>query len=257
MKGSGFSNTIIHDIKNPLNFKELDNTDLIFHLAAQTSSIISQENPSLDINTNIHGTLNIVDFAIEKKCPVIFTSSMAVYNSSKINSNTVPCPISNYGISKYAGEFLIKKLEKYNIKYKIFRLFNVYGPGQDMQNLKQGMVSIFLQMALTEKKIIVKGSKHRTRDMVFIDDIVKELMQSVNNIDNSLTNLGTGVSISVEKLLFIITNAIKRKGFSSPNIFYQDGFAEDVNKIYLDKALALKKFISIEEGIELFLKELL
>ena len=93
--------------------------------------------------------------------------------------------------------------------------------------------------------------------MVFIDDIVKELMQSVNNIDNSLTNLGTGVSISVEKLLFIITNAIKRKGFSSPNIFYQDGFAEDVNKIYLDKALALKKFISIEEGIELFLKELL
>ena len=52
-------------------------------------------------------------------------------------------------------------------------MFNVYGPGQNMNNLMQGMVSIYLSQALKNRKIIVKGSLSRFRDFIYIDDVVE------------------------------------------------------------------------------------
>ena len=257
IRQSDYKNTIIHDIRKPIEIKSLKNLDLIFHLAAQTSSIISQEDPWLDINTNIYGALNITDLAMKNMCPIIFTSSMAVYNQANIDICSTPNPLSNYGISKYASEFIIKRLEMYQIKYKILRLFNIYGPGQDMNNLKQGMVSIFLQMALKNKKIIVKGSRDRTRDFVFIDDLINYLVTSMDNLDNRIINIGTGISTSVEELLNIINLTLKENGLDQASIEYTQGFTEDVFQISLDKELALKKTVSLYDGINRFIKEII
>ena len=65
--------------------------------------------------------------------------------------------------------------------YTIFRMFNVYGPGQDMNNLKQGMLSIFLAYALKGEKIIVKGDKNRFRDFIYIDDVVDVWCEALLN----------------------------------------------------------------------------
>ena len=70
-------------------------------------------------------------------------------------------------------------------------MFNVYGPGQDLNNLKQGMVSIYLSQALNTKKIIIKGNQKRKRDFIYIDDVVEIWSRSIHmsKLNNEIFNL--------------------------------------------------------------------
>ena len=74
-------------------------------------------------------------------------------------------------------------------------MFNVYGPGQDLLNEKQGMVSIYLSSLIKKNKIIVKGSTSRFRDLIYIDDVVDIWIEGIKNKkmkNKKKINLGTG-----------------------------------------------------------------
>ena len=82
-------------------------------------------------------------------------------------------------------------------------MFNVYGPGQDLTNMRQGMVSIFLSQALQSNAILVKGSLDRFRDFIYIDDVVdcwlkgielKELKNLTGQFRDRRTNRGWSIS---------------------------------------------------------------
>ena len=182
-------------------------------MAAQTSNQIGEEKPKLNNNSNIKGTINFFNWAIKsklKKC--YFTSSMAVYgNNCKNKEEKSKCyPKSNYGISKLLGEKIIKNLNKHKIDYIILRLFNVYGPGQDLENLKQGMISIYFSQALKSKSIKVAGSLNRTRDFIYIDDVIKALTAKTLPCNN-IYNLGFGKEIKIYKVIKILSNELKKK----------------------------------------------
>lgn len=230
--------------------------DYIFHLAAQTSSIISEEDPHIDIQTNIIGALNICSAL--KRLPsskLIFTSSMAVYGSefsSDSGSGPKTNPTSVYGISKLSSEQLFLRLKKYNNRVDIYRLFNVYGEGQDLKNLKQGMLSIFCAMAIKDKKIIIKGHKDRSRDFIHVSDVVKNLLSSIENDQESIKDIGTGRGVYV----FEIANTIRDICINMFNhdieIEYKEGFKED---IFHSKARnPVKHNVKFEEGIYNFIK---
>ncbi|MBU0580540.1 MAG: NAD-dependent epimerase/dehydratase family protein [Candidatus Margulisbacteria bacterium] len=197
------------DIRNWEEFEKITGQkyELIFHLAAQTSGAISQEDPQLDVDTNVKGTLNVCRFARKigtKK--IVFSSSMAVYgnNTFLIKEDAEIRPLSNYGISKASGEILIKAYSQYNINYTILRLFNVYGPGQDMHNMKQGMVSIYLAQAVKGDEIKITGSVERYRDLIYIDDAVDAIILAVDNMHNDIVNIGTGKKTTVRELIQLI-----------------------------------------------------
>lgn len=198
------------DIADYNNFKTIEhhNFDYIFHLAAQTSSIISQEHPELDIDTNVKGTLNVCNFArVCKAKKIIFTSSMATYGNvnGNIKEECVQNPVSNYGVSKITGEYYIKMYKQFGIENSIFRLFNVYGPGQDMSNLKQGMASIFMTQAIISNDIKVTGSFDRYRDFIYIDDVVDALILGLSSrTDSQIYNVGSGISTTVKELIDLI-----------------------------------------------------
>ena len=201
------------DISKFSTFKKINtNIDIAYHLAAQTSNQIGEEKPKLNYNSNIKGTINFFNWAIKsklKKC--YFTSSMAVYgNNCKNRKENSKCyPKSNYGISKLFGEKIIKNLKKHKIDYIIFRLFNVYGPGQDLENLKQGMISIYFSQALKYKSIQVAGSLKRTRDFIYIDDVLKALTTKSLPC-NDIYNLGFGKEIKIYKAIKILSNEMKK-----------------------------------------------
>ena len=121
-----------------------------------------------------------------------------------------PSPLSCYGISKLASENYLKIFSDY-LPFVSLRMFNVYGPGQDLNNLKQGMVSIFISQALKNKKINVKGSLSRFRDFIFIKDVVDAWYNTTINkyINNITINIGTGKKTTVEDLLKIITSKLR------------------------------------------------
>jgi UDP-glucose 4-epimerase len=186
----------------------------IFHLASQTSGLISHEKPELDVDTNVKGTLNICRLAEEiGNVKLIFTSSMAVYGDSELPlcEKFIPNPKSNYGVSKISAEKYIQLFSNRGIEFTIFRLFNVYGPGQDLENMKQGMLSIFVTQAIKNKKIDVTGSLERYRDFIYIDDIVDALTLAIEDKGNTLNeifNVGCGLKTTVKELIDSISNSL-------------------------------------------------
>ena len=168
-------------IKGDLSNKKIINLlpkkcDKILHLAGQTSGEISFDDPIDDLNRNTVSTLNLINYGIEKKVNrIIYASSMSVYGqlAKKKAIEKYRCnPISCYGVTKMVSEKYLYIFRK-QIPFVSLRMFNVYGPGQDMNNLRQGMVSIYLAQAIKNRKIMIKGSLKRIRDFIFIDDVVE------------------------------------------------------------------------------------
>lgn len=236
--------------------------DYIYHLAAQSSGEASFEDPARDIDINYKGTYNILRLAQSKGCKrFIFSSSMSVYGDLPARHGPVredfPCkPISYYGCNKLASESLIRAFTRgSDMDFTIFRLFSVYGPGQNLENMKQGMVSIYLSYLLKNSPIHVKGSIDRFRDFVYIDDVIDVFMQSEPRKETygEVFNIGTSVKTTVKELLKIILRAygkddfdrwVNVKGNTAGDI---TGCIADIVK--LEKKLGWKPKRGLEQGI--------
>jgi UDP-glucose 4-epimerase len=195
--------------------------DVVFHLAAQSSGEISFDDPKNDLKTNTLGTLMLLNWCrdndIKRFC---YTSSMSIYGDQPhipINENVLASPKSFYGIGKHASELYMSMYDSVGIASTAYRLFNVYGPGQNMSNLRQGMVSIFLEQLHKKKNLLVKGCLERFRDFIYIDDVINCFMQT---LDDPVTygksyNVGTGIKTTVRSL---IENMIEIYGTDCGNI---------------------------------------
>tara|TARA_A100001011_G_scaffold400374_1_gene514448 strand:+ start:14899 stop:15783 length:885 start_codon:yes stop_codon:yes gene_type:complete len=245
------------DVRKFKSFSKIKKIDKIYHLAAQTSSEVSETKSILDLNTNIIGSYNVCKFAIEKKVKeLIFSSSMAVYGANKLKTseNTVCKPVSNYGISKLCAEKLVEKLKYYKIKYKIFRIYNAYGPLQDLKNLKQGMISIYLSQILKNNKVEIKGSIKRYRDFIYIEDLINIMLNKKLKVNN-IYNIGTGKKtyvFEVIKIIEKITNKkikIINKNNTKGDVF---GSQADVSKIkkFINPVFKTKVYDGIKKTIK-------
>ena len=133
---------------NKIHIKGKNN--VLLHCAGQASAALSFKNPNFDLDLNIKGTLNILKWSsLNNVKKIVYASTFNVYEEkkSKITEDLKTKPKSLYAISKLAGEEYIRVYATYlNIKWNIFRMFNVFGPGQDPNNENLGMVSIFLNI---------------------------------------------------------------------------------------------------------------
>jgi len=236
-----------------------EGVDTIFHLAAQTSGEISYDDPVYDLKTNCLSTVLLSQWCIEKKVrKFVYTSSMSVYGDIAdlpVSENIFPKPKSFYGIGKLASEHYLKVYGSKGLDYTALRLFNVYGPGQNLDNLRQGMVSIFMSFVAHNKEITVKGSRDRFRDFVYIDDVINALIAVVNDpkASGEIYNIGTGKKTTVEELLENIIEAFGHEIKTYP-INYTKGTPGDQFGIYSDSSKINKKLgwgskIELKEGI--------
>ena len=230
--------------------------DYIFHLAGQSSGEKSFEDPINDLKRNFITTNNLINYAKKNSIKNFFyASSMSVYGDSSIKAKiTDKCnPLSYYGLHKKISEDYILKSSK-DFNYIIFRMFNVYGPGQDLFNEKQGMVSIYLASIIKKNKIVVKGSINRFRDLIHIDDVVHIWVEALKNkkMLNKIINLGTGQKTKVSTVLKILQKLHNKKS----KIVIKNNTPGDQYGIYSDKSLQRlvnkKKFIKIREGLKNF-----
>ena len=229
----------------------------ILHLAGQSSGEISFDDPVSDLEKNTVSTLNLIRYGIENRIErIVYASSMSVYGEvedAPINENHQCHPLSCYGVGKYASESYLRvhcdKLPSVSL-----RMFNVYGPGQDMSNLRQGMVSIYLAQALTNGKIEVRGGTDRFRDFVFIDDVVEAWLRAAT-YDSALGqtfNVGTGIRTTVEELLKYICALVPDSSYhiQGATLGDQSGIYADVSK--LNKYLDLDCLTPLDVGLQVF-----
>ena len=181
--------------------------DAIFHIAGQSSGEISFDDPVYDLQTNTQSTLLLLDYAVKTSCKrFLYASSMSVYGEQPdipVAEDRRCNPKSFYGIGKIASEHYLRLYQELGVQSTALRLFNVYGPGQNMKNMRQGMVSIFIAMAIQDKHIVVKGSTERFRDFVYIDDVVDAFIECEKspNTNGNVYNIATGVKTDVRNLL--------------------------------------------------------
>ena len=231
--------------------------DAILHIAGQSSGEISFDDPIYDIKTNTESTLLLLKFALQKKCNrFVYASTMSVYGEpleSQVDENTVCEPKSFYGVGKLASEHYLRIYKAYGIDSTSLRLFNVYGPGQNLVNHRQGMVSIFLAQLINSKSIHVKGSGERFRDFIFIDDVVEVFINCLKKTESygEIINVGTGIKTSINELienLFFASNTkvpIKFSGNTSGDIH---GVYADIKKS--QSLLGKNEFIPIDRGLK-------
>ncbi len=210
---------IRYDITNDEvpKFMELSQCDAILHLAAQSSGPRSFNIPHDDIKINILGTLNTINLALSHNIEkILFASSFVVYGDKvgreKLSENDQCFPKSIYANSKFAAENLLRNFaEPKGINWNALRMFNVYGPGQDITKPDQGLVGIFMNMLMQSHEVNVKGRLDRFRDLIFIDDVINGWDICLHKgKKNKVYNLGSGKKIQFDELIYKISKVLNK-----------------------------------------------
>jgi UDP-glucose 4-epimerase len=179
--------------------------DGVLHLAGQSSAKRSFDDPVRDFDANARSTLLLAGWAAEHGIPVlVHASSMGVYGdggAEPVSEDGLTLPISYYGASKLAAERLLAVAAGDRLRTCSLRMFNVYGTGQDLENLDQGMVSIYLAYVVRGEPVLVKGPLDRVRDLVHVDDVVEAWKLALTRPIGGPVNVGSGIGTSVDDLL--------------------------------------------------------
>jgi UDP-glucose 4-epimerase len=189
--------------------------DAVLHFAAQSSGPRSFSIPVQDVKLNVLGTLNTINWCIENQIErLLFASSFVVYGDHperEALDETVAChPRSVYATSKLACELLLANYaQPKGVRWNALRMFNVYGPGQDITKPDQGVVGIFMNMLRQGDEVQVKGSLKRFRDLIFIDDVIQGWERCLNGTaHNRVFNLGTGQKTTFAQLIYSVAAAL-------------------------------------------------
>lgn len=235
--------------------------DIVYHHAAQVSVNKSMIDPHFDAETNIIGSIKLLEICNNAGVKrIIYPSSAAVYgnpNFLPINEDHSISPVSFYGISKYTPENYIKVFcEHNNISYSILRYANVYGLRQDA-NGEGGVVSIFLDKLMKNQQPTIYGDGGQTRDFIYIKDIVSANLLMLHSDCNDVYNVSTGRGISVNELYL----TIKKNMDSNISPKYSESRDGDIMHSYLDnhklKSLGWRPQFDITEGINDILKDVI
>lgn len=230
----------------------------VFHLAAQSSGEASFDNPHNDLQSNVAGTVLMLQWSKSHAIKqFIYTSSMAVYGATSDAplAEDSPClPTSFYGVAKLSSEHYIRLYCSQGLQTTIIRPFSVYGSRQNLGNMKQGMASIYLAYLLRGEPITVKGSPDRFRDQTHVSDVVDALVGCLDKpaaIGNTF-NIATGHKTTVGELLAALLRAAGQP--DNYPVTYVEGTPGDIFGCYADitkakRLLGWTPRISLSEGL--------
>lgn len=213
-------NTIYGDVGSEETLKIIKNfnPDVCFHLAAQSSVVISVEDPLLDFEHNLLQPVQLIKTLLETDCKqFIFTSSGGtIFGEPEViptsEDDYAGEPASPYGLAKKKLNELIEvMLQNETMSYSILNLSNVYGPRQDPHG-EAGVMSIFTGKLMNNETPTIYGDGKQTRDYVYVLDVVDALIKSSETDDNLFLNIGTGVETSVNELVSILSQKISWDG---------------------------------------------
>jgi UDP-glucose 4-epimerase len=193
--------------------------DAVCHIAGQVSLIRSYTDPAIDLRTNVAGTLNVLQQCLKHRVPrLLYASSMQAYGNTTVlpTPEDTRCePASYYGITKYAAERYVRATAErpdlgFELNVTCFRMYNVYGPRQAVDNPYQGVLGIFVGNVLRREPITIFGDGEQSRDFVYIDDVVRAWAGALCNPASygGVFNLGSGRQLAIKELARIIGQTV-------------------------------------------------
>jgi len=200
--------TFAGDIRDPHGVRQaMRGCDVVFHLAALISIPYSYHSPDTYIDTNVKGSLNIVQAARELGiAKVIHTSTSEVYGTARFVPITEEHPLqgqSPYAASKIGADQIVMSFyHSFNTPVTIMRPFNTYGPRQSARGV---IPTVITQIASGTKRIKL-GSLHPTRDFNYVKDTVNGFiaMAESDRTIGEVVNIGSNYEISIGEVVKII-----------------------------------------------------
>lgn len=235
--------------------RAMTDVDLVFHEAALVSVQRSVEEPQTSHEINSKATLSLLEIARDHDARVVLASSAAIYGhpeSVPIAETAPKEPTSPYGLDKLTTDHYARLYnELYDLDTVALRYFNAYGPGQVAGDYS-GVISVFIDQALSGDEITVHGEGDQTRDFVYIDDIVQaNLRAATTDAVGKAYNIGTGESVTIRELAELIQDITDTES----DIVHTDGRSGDIqhSEATISRAqdyLAYEPTVSLREGLE-------
>ncbi len=245
------------DIRNLLEMKEIfgkEKPDAVVHLAAKADTRLSIAAPQEYIDTNMTGTLNMLECSrIYEVKKFIFASSSSVYGNKAeapfSEDASTDFPISPYGATKKAGEVLAYTYnQNFNLPVICLRIFNAYGE----HNRPDLVLYKWIDQILNKKPVEISGDGTRMRDFTYVGDLVDAIVRSIDaEVSYEIINIGNANPVTLKDLLKVVEDAsgIKAEVISRPS---NKGSVEmthaDVKKAA--QLLGWKPSTPIEEGVQ-------
>lgn len=211
--------------------KILSEIDIVFHFAAQTSSVFANDHPLEDLKINLLPVLDFVETCKTLRYfpHIIFSGTVTEVgftNSGKISEKYPDKPITVYDINKLAAE---KYLQYYANELKgkatIIRLPNIYGPGLASSRADRGVVHLMIKKALQGEPITIFGSGKYVRDYLYIDDVVNAFIAAAKSADKTNAKyyvIGTNQGHTILQMAKLIKSEVEKKIKNEVKIIYQD-----------------------------------
>jgi UDP-glucose 4-epimerase len=191
------------------------------------------DHPLRTHEVNATGSLMVLEAARREGATVVFSSSASVYGDSPLNpkrEDQSVAPISLYGAQKVLAENCLAAYSgAFGVRTVSLRYFNVFGPRQDPGSPYSGVISIFLQKALSGDPLILFGGGSQTRDFVAVEDVVRANLACLEQ-GSGVYNIGTGKETSILEL----AKAIVHTAGSSSEIIAGPSRAADIARSCAD-----------------------
>lgn len=274
--GEGFGVLVVDDlsvgneqnVNGDAEFEQIDITDpslgkiflswrpqTVFHLAAQVNLRRSIEDPVFDTRVNALGTLRVLEGCrISGAAKIIFSSTGGAIYGEPTN---IPCdethptqPLSVYGANKRTAEhYLDVYYHSFGLRATSLRFANIYGPRQDPHG-EAGVVAIFSEQMLTDRQPVIFGDGSKTRDYVYVDDVVNACMRAVDGGDGRALNVGRGVETTDQDVFDTVASVCDYEG--KPK--YDEVRPGEVIRIALNsklisEELGWKPVVDFKEGV--------
>lgn len=194
--------------------ENMKNVDIVSHHAAELEVFTGIENTMHDLQTNIEGTLNVLNAAVNNKAKkIIYASSGAVYGQAQSIPEPENHPLNPhwpYGVSKLAGEkYCVQYFLLYGLPTVSFRYGIVYGPREWYGRV----LTLFIKRILAGNTPIIFGDGNQRRDYVYIDDVVEANILAIKNenANGKVFNVGGNGAYSVNDVADVVVKQINPK----------------------------------------------
>jgi UDP-glucose 4-epimerase len=221
----------------------LQDVNCVYHLAARVSVPESMKYPRDYNHVNVGGTVSIMeamrDAGVQR---VVLASSGAVYGKQvqqPLVETMTPVPDSPYAVSKLSAEIYVRTIGGlWGIETVALRIFNAYGPGQQLPASHAPVIPRFLKAATTGASLVMFGDGTVTRDYVYVEDVVDALVSAATapKVDREVINVGSGQQTSLNDLVGAIERVVGRE----VNVIHNSDQSAGVMQMQADLAAASK-----------------
>lgn len=199
--------------------KAVNNINIVYHLASQTSVYEAEKNPSADYEANVLPMQLLLEACRKSEtCPIIIFSGTSTQcgmpDKLPVDESEVDNPITTYDFHKLQAERWLKFYTRQSwVKGVSLRLTNVYGPGPKSSSVDRGILNMMIQKALRGEDLTIYGSGEHIRDYVYIEDIVSAFLSvpiHINETKGKHFVLGSGVGTTIHDAIELVGELISK-----------------------------------------------